>query len=75
MTCEFPCACLGRDTNVQCECLFLGGGEYSEFRSDQIAVVIAGLDRAIHLFRKKMDARVKPAHDAGGLLQFDWNPL
>jgi hypothetical protein len=33
------------------------------------------LDPAIHLFRKKMDARVKPAHDAGGLLQFDWNPL
>ena len=27
-------------------------------------VVIAGLDPAIHLFRKKMDARVKPAHDA-----------
>jgi hypothetical protein len=25
--------------------------------------VIAGLDPAIHLFRKKMDARVKPAHD------------
>jgi hypothetical protein len=28
------------------------------------SVVIAGLDRAIHLFRKKMDARVKSAHDA-----------
>jgi hypothetical protein len=25
--------------------------------------VIAGLDPAIHLFRKPMDARVKPAHD------------
>ena len=25
--------------------------------------VIAGLDPAIHLFRKMMDARVKPAHD------------
>jgi hypothetical protein len=35
-------------------------GDYSEFRSDQIAVVIAGLDPAIRLFRKKMDARVKP---------------
>ena len=43
--------------------------------SRRISVVIAGLDPAIHLFRKKMDARVKPAHDAGGLLQFDWNPL
>jgi hypothetical protein len=35
-------------------------GDYSEFRPDQIAVVIAGLDPAIHLFRKKMDARVNP---------------
>ena len=25
--------------------------------------VIAGLDPAIHLFQKAMDARVKPAHD------------
>jgi hypothetical protein len=25
---------------------------------------MAGLDPAIHPFRKKMDARVKPAHDA-----------
>jgi hypothetical protein len=25
--------------------------------------VIAGLDPAIHLLRRKMDARVKPAHD------------
>ena len=25
--------------------------------------VIAGLDPAIHPFRKKMDARVKPGHD------------
>jgi hypothetical protein len=29
-------------------------------------VVIAGLDPAIHPLRKKMDARVKPAHDAAG---------
>jgi hypothetical protein len=28
---------------------------------------MAGLDPAIHPFRKKMDARVKPAHD-GSLL-------
>jgi len=28
-----------------------------------LAVVIAGLDPAIHPFRKKMDARVKPGHD------------
>jgi hypothetical protein len=28
-------------------------------------VVIAGLDPAIHPLRKKMDARVKPAHDGG----------
>ena len=27
------------------------------------AFVIAGLDPAIHPFRKKMDARVKPGHD------------
>jgi hypothetical protein len=26
-------------------------------------LVIAGLDPAIHLFRKRMDARVRPAHD------------
>jgi hypothetical protein len=26
-------------------------------------LVIAGLDPAIHPFREKMDARVKPAHD------------
>jgi len=58
MTCEFPCA-PGRDNNVQCECLFLNDGDYSASRSNQIAVVIAGLDPAIHLFRKKMDARVK----------------
>ena len=63
MTCEFPCA-PGRDNNVQCECLFLNDGDYSASRSNQIAVVIAGLDPTIHLFRKKMDARVKPAHDA-----------
>jgi hypothetical protein len=31
-------------------------------------VVIAGLDPAIHhLFLKKMDARVEPAHDGGAL--------
>jgi hypothetical protein len=39
-----------------------------------IEVVIAGLDPAIHPFRKKlsakkMDARVKPAHDGGWLAQ------
>jgi hypothetical protein len=28
-----------------------------------LTVVIAGLDPAIHPFRKKMDARVKPGHD------------
>jgi hypothetical protein len=28
-------------------------------------LVIAGLDPAIHLLAKKMDARVKPAHDEG----------
>src|ERR1700716_3800686 len=28
-------------------------------------IVIAGLAPAIHPFRKKMDARVKPAHDGG----------
>jgi hypothetical protein len=28
-----------------------------------LRVVIAGLDPAIHPSRKKMDARVKPAHD------------
>ena len=28
-----------------------------------LSAVIAGLDPAIHPFRKKMDARVKPAHD------------
>jgi hypothetical protein len=26
--------------------------------------VIAGLDPAIHLFRKKMDTRINPGHDA-----------
>ena len=31
------------------------------------SIVIAGLDPAIHPFRKKMDARVKPAHDSGEL--------
>ncbi len=34
MTSEFSCACPGRDTNVQCECLFLSDGHYSEFRSN-----------------------------------------
>ena len=28
-----------------------------------LAVVIAGLDPAIHPFSKKMDARVRPGHD------------
>jgi hypothetical protein len=32
-----------------------------------IAVVIAGLDPAIHPLRKKMDARVMPGHDGGVL--------
>jgi hypothetical protein len=31
------------------------------------AIAIAGLDPAIHPFRKTMDARVKPAHDVRGL--------
>jgi hypothetical protein len=39
---------------------------YSGSPLHEIAIVIAGLDPAIHLFRKyKMDARVKPAHDLG----------
>jgi hypothetical protein len=29
-------------------------------------IVIAGLDPAIHPFRKTMDARVTPAHDIRG---------
>ena len=33
------------------------------------SVVIAGLDPAIHHLRKKMDARVKPAHDAERAVQ------
>ena len=28
-----------------------------------LSIVIAGLDPAVHPFRKTMDARVKPAHD------------
>jgi hypothetical protein len=28
-----------------------------------LSVVIAGLDPAIHLFRKRMDARIKSGHD------------
>ena len=30
---------------------------------------MAGLDPAIHLFSKKMDARVKPAHDDGEMVR------
>src|SRR4051812_37024282 len=40
---------------------------FPSMRSASILVpgVIAGLDPAIHLLRKTMDARVKPAHDEG----------
>jgi hypothetical protein len=31
--------------------------------TENFLLVIAGLDPAIHPLRKKMDARVKPAHD------------
>jgi hypothetical protein len=31
----------------------------------KIAAAVHGLDPAIHPFRKKMDAWVKPAHDGG----------
>jgi hypothetical protein len=34
-----------------------------------------GLDPAIHHFRKKMDARVEPAHDVEREVQFDRKPL
>jgi hypothetical protein len=34
-----------------------------------LSVVIAGLDPAIHLLRKTMDARVKPAHDGERAIQ------
>jgi hypothetical protein len=33
--------------------------------------VIAGLDPAIQLFRKKMDARVKPGHDSALVVSAD----
>jgi hypothetical protein len=36
-------------------------------QAQTIRVVIAGLVPAIHHFRKKMDARVEPAHDGCGL--------
>jgi hypothetical protein len=35
----------------------------------ELACVIAGLDPAIHPIRKKMDARVKPAHDNRKVVQ------
>jgi hypothetical protein len=35
------------------------------FRSDGfISVITRGLDPRVHLFRKKMDCRVKPGNDA-----------
>jgi hypothetical protein len=62
---------------VQCVCLFLMMETTANSALIKIAVVIVGLDPAIHLFRKKMDARVNPriksgdAHDvertAGGV--------
>jgi len=39
---------------------------YSVSWSDGNTNVIAGLDPAIHHFLKKMDARIKSAHDEGG---------
>jgi hypothetical protein len=36
---------------------------------------LPGLTRQSILFRKKMDARVKPAHDGGGAVQFERDPL
>jgi hypothetical protein len=71
MTWEFSCARPRRDTNVQCVCLFLMMETTANSALIKIAVVIVGLDPAIHLFRKKMDARVNPriksgdAHDGG----------
>jgi hypothetical protein len=37
------------------------------YEAEVVQSVIAGLDPAIHHFRK-MDARVKPAHDDCGML-------
>ena len=39
------------------------------------SAVIAGLDLAIHPPRKKMDARVEPAHDNAGEVQIEREPL
>jgi len=36
---------------------------------------LPGLTRQSILFRKKMDARVKPAHDGGEVVPFERNPL
>jgi hypothetical protein len=48
---------------------------WSMFRSDRFAsIVTRGLDPRVHLFRKKMDRRVKPGNDSE-LDQFDWNRL
>ncbi len=45
------------------------------FRSDRFApVVTRGLDPRVHLFRKKMDCRVKPGNDAEEG-QSELNPL
>jgi hypothetical protein len=44
MTSEFSCTCLGRDTNVQCVCLFLMMETTANSALIKIAVVIAGLD-------------------------------
>jgi hypothetical protein len=46
-------------------------GRMDAYRGASVSAVIAGLDPAIHLFRKnfdtkKMDPRVKPAGDAAG---------
>jgi hypothetical protein len=32
-------------------------------RNAVLSIVVAGLDPAIHLSRKRMDARIKSAHD------------
>jgi hypothetical protein len=45
------------------------------FRSDGFtSVVTRGLDPRVHLFRKKMDCRVKPGNDVDPN-RFDRNPL
>jgi hypothetical protein len=47
----------------------------SDGRDTDPLVVIAGLDPAIHPLAKRMDARVKPAHDAERAIQIDRNML